>query len=964
MTPEAQLRQQLGIPDSATQVIILCSTAHLDWDWLATFAGYYSSDQHFDNYTQHAVRDVFALAAKLLDANKSNTAQACLESNPSQNQLPPYYYSIAEIGYLQKFASDQPGFFQTLQNVGWLLRIVGGGITSPDNLLSHGETLLRNFLIANTWLLSSFPANPSSGLPALPPLQQVWTPDDFGHDSQFPILMEAMGLQGVGFSRIPGDPQQYNTFGQANSGLSGRTTQTEMAAWLLVFGDENGDNKGVDFIWQAADLSTTVAHFMQGGYFQGASITGTASIQQYYNTNQGASPTPYIFVPVGVDFSLPVTNLLQYACAWNAANFDSTNIYAVAATFDHYIQLVNCYKDVLLTRSSNPDPTNNIFSFVPTPYWTGCYGSRPAIKIQHQQATRALLGAEIFSVVAQFLAVPDSGVVSEECGQSLSYSLDDGWEALTPSTHHDYITGTAANSVYTGEQLQYLANALCIGSNLLTKVQQEIASMVEVTATEDQVFVTVFNQLGFARGGLVEVAAIPGFTPFAFGDENGPIGPVQISSDGTWLFSIPSNAPFSVPALGYYTYYITSDQNTTVPPFDADAAGTLSTDQSTAELSNAYVSATITEAAAWGIDTLDALVDGNSQPVLSGAANLPIYFSDDRGNMYKFGTELGQNFNEETSDFTLSSVQLLESGPVRARLNVTGSYSINNANQQLTREYQLVVDEPFLRMETTGAAPQPYSVFVAFPFSNSGAVDSIEHGTPYHWDTKPAQPVVNQQVTWQPPFFEATQQFIIPLSGETRLGAIYHAHLPAWAVTADNNSLIGCLLRNPNNQNSDNDGGDPDPHTVEYALRIPQGLDDPTTGTPLRESLSYTTPLAALVAGSSPAASLPSTFSMATLSDASFFITAVKPGTVPEQTEGEIIIRVYQPTNAGQSVSLTLPDAPAGQQWAARGVTALELELDANKQTTLNLSVTDNQISFFAERALTTLALSLSEIPG
>ena len=135
MTTEEQIRQDLGIPDSATQVIILCSTAHLDWDWLATFDGYYSSDQHF-GYTQHAVRDIFTQAAALLDASKNNIAQPCLDSN--QSQLPPYYYSIAEIAYLKKFADDQPVAFQTLQNVGDRLRIVGGGITSPDNLLSHG----------------------------------------------------------------------------------------------------------------------------------------------------------------------------------------------------------------------------------------------------------------------------------------------------------------------------------------------------------------------------------------------------------------------------------------------------------------------------------------------------------------------------------------------------------------------------------------------------------------------------------------------------------------------------------------------------------------------------------------------------------------------------------------------------------------------------------------------------------
>ena len=430
-TSEAQLRAQLGIPTTAKQVIILASTSHLDWDWLATFYDYYSSNHEFD-FEDYAVRDIFNDAATYLNTNKNNAGQTCTQSNPSQP--PPYYYSIAEVGYLQEFAGDPLAQFSTLQGVGDLLRIVGGGITSPDNLLPHGETLLRNFVIANAWLLTNFPA-PTNGLPPLPALQQVWTPDDFGHDSQFPILMEAMGLQGVGFSRIPGDPQQYWTFNQPNSGISGGP---ESAAWLLVFGDSNKQHNGVDFVWQASDGSTTLAHFMQAGYFQGAGISSSSDIQTYYNTNNGASPTPYIFVPVGVDFSLPVQELVQYACDWNAANFTKTSIYAVAATFDHYIQLVSFHQTSLLTRSSQPD-LSTTFPFVPAPYWTGCYGSRPEIKIRHHQATRKLLGAELYSVIANFLSVSGPG--------GLQDSIATGWQKLTPSTHHDYITGTAANSV-------------------------------------------------------------------------------------------------------------------------------------------------------------------------------------------------------------------------------------------------------------------------------------------------------------------------------------------------------------------------------------------------------------------------------------------------------------------------------------------------------------------------------------
>lgn len=952
-TTEAQLRAQLGIPDpdTAKQVIILASTSHLDWDWLATFYDYYSSNHNFD-FENYAVRDIFNDAATYCDENKNNGGLTCTQSNPSKP--PPYYYSIAEVGYLQEFAGDPAGQFATLQGVGDLLRIVGGGITSPDNLLPHGETLLRNFVIANAWLLTNFPAAPSSGLPALPALQQVWTPDDFGHDAQFPILMEAMGLQGVGFSRIPGDPQQYWTFGQANSGISGGPN---MAAWLLVFGDSNQKNLGTDFIWQASDGSTTLAHFMQAGYFQGASISSSADIQNYYNTNNGAAPTPYIFVPVGVDFSLPVQALVQYACDWNAANLSSTGIYAVAATFDHYIQLVSFYPKNLLTRSSHPDMSTT-FPFVPAPYWTGVYGSRPEIKIQHHQATRKLLGAELYSVIANFLSV--SGV------DGLQDWIAAGWLNLTPSTHHDYITGTAANSVYYGEQLPLLANAIVMGNSALTPLQQNIAAQIKVSAVTDQIAVTVFNQLGFARGGLVEMEPVSGFTPVAFGNGSGLLGPVQIASDGKWLFCIPTDETSIVPALGYNTYYLTSDTSVKPPTYNPQAAALRSVDEKKVSMSNVFFSAVAKEEDGWGLASFDEKVGGSTSPVLQGPANQAIYLDESAnsagGYMYKFATEFGATLDTVPASFTGTSVEVVESGPVRARVVVEGNYVVNGQNQQFTREYLIVVDEPFLRMKATSAAPELYSAFVMFPLSTARDIDNMTHGTSYHWDTKPSQPVINTYKGWVPPIFSATHDFVVPSSAGKILGALYHAHLPAWAITGDNNSLIGCLLRNPVNDKDPNQAaGDPDSHTLEYALRVPAGLSDPTSAIPQHESLCYSTPLQASVAGGSAAGSLPTSFSMASLSVSNAYVTAVKQGTVTGPALGQIIIRVYQPTLQGQQLTLTLPQAPAGQQWQASGITALETPLSAAKTTTLNVTVNGNQISFFAERAITTLAVSLTE---
>src|SRR5262249_56542359 len=87
-----------------------------------------------------------------------------------------------------------PELMEPLRAVGQDLRIVGGGVTSPDNLLPPGESFIQDYLVGKSWVDATL------GLP----IRAAWLPDDFGHDSQLPIMLEAMGLGSVGFGRVPG----------------------------------------------------------------------------------------------------------------------------------------------------------------------------------------------------------------------------------------------------------------------------------------------------------------------------------------------------------------------------------------------------------------------------------------------------------------------------------------------------------------------------------------------------------------------------------------------------------------------------------------------------------------------------------------------------------------------------------------------------------------------------------------
>jgi alpha-mannosidase len=926
---EAELRKELKIPPigdaTARRVVILSQSAHLDWDWLLPFSILLDNIPQApivffgdSNGAVQPINTIFTNAGNLL----------CPGGTPN----PAYYYSICEMSFLAGFASKYPAAFDVLKQAGSNLRMVGG-ITSPDNLLPNGECFLRIYLLGKLWI--------DANLPGLP-LNQTWLPDDFGHDSQLPVLLQALGFQGVGFARVPGSGDQ----GTPQTPLNGSPS---VAASLL--------KNGVDFIWKAADGSTTIAHWMQAHYNQGDNINDgddpAQAIDGYYQTNEKASPTDYIFVPVGDDFAIP-QDLPSFVKDYNS-NPLTQGVYAVAATFDHYIQLVNGFWQ----RQGNTPP--NPQAFFPTPYWTGFYASRPANKILHQAASRALLGAEVFGRIADTLQVRDTPAWTP-VADARAQAIEKGWQALAPSTHHDYITGTAVDAVYTGEQLPLLKSAVAISKGARKIAVSEIAALIEATPNEGETPVGIFNQLGFEYGGLVEMPAAPGVNAASVRTSSGT-GQVQIAQNGDLLFIA------SAPSLGYDTAYLSPAS----APSPTDPKMQLRHTESETEfkLSNFYLSAKITKSADWGISSLQDMSGGSGAVELipQGQTGNGLAFYIDRGGVYRFGNETGDTFEiDPKGKLTVIAAEMVETGPLRLRLRTTVQF---NSGTQISgtyiREYTLVAGEPFLRMSITGAVPltpggfptvdhswegNPYSVMVQFPFAGSNGklvpVGNLSHGTTYHWESE--LPIRY----WQPPTFLASHDFLLPEANSQYLAAIYHSSIPAWAI--DKGALIGCVLRNtPNNSSGGAAGSDTGVHTHHYAIRMPAAVQDPSTGAQLYESLGFQTPLLGayidIPSGhyAPQILSFPSRFSLASVTSGNAIITAAKSA---EADSSALVLRIYQPTNAPVDITVSL--AAFGSSLSALQVTALETDIDGQQ----SIPVNKEAFSFNAEFALTTLIIS------
>jgi alpha-mannosidase len=886
---EACVRRELGIPPDAQRVAIVSQSSHLDWDWRHTF----------EIYFQGPLVDPFLfLFTGTVDTILSDAVGLMV---PAHGAKAHYYYSVAEMGFLARFVEAHPQLIDPLRAVGHDLRIVGGGITSPDSLLPPGESFIRDYLVGKTWVDATL------GLP----IRQAWLPDDFGHDSQLPIVLEAMGFDGVGFGRVPGVDTTVTSLGFVPPAAG------SVADGLL--------HDGLDFVWRAADGSSALAHWMPGGYCQGDWALGavpghepTDPFARLVATDGAASRTPYIFIPVGCDFARPRPDLLELVDAWNANDYARTGVWMVAATFDHYVQLVTAHRAALPVRR-----------FDPTPYWTGFYATRPLLKGMHLRATQALLAAETFGAIADAAGRGHRGTWLAGV-QARTAAIHAGWETLVPGNHHDFITGTALDPVYEDEQLPRLTAALTSGEGERTRALGEIVAAIRPRVGNEAATVVVFNPLGFERHGLVEVNGADAAQAASARLQ----GLEQPSAEGGRLFLA------RVPSLGYATEHLARAAS----PAVGRASLVVEPDGTAAVLENDLLRATVRQDAAWGITSLIDKRSGAEIIAAGQVGNALVPYADE-GGLYRFGSEMeGCSLQPLSMTAMGGAPTVSERGPLRVRL-VTQTIVDGRSFQ---KEYQLVAGEPFLRMISTGSAAAGTSVMVHFPLA--GPVDSLIHGTPYHWDRKLPERA-------GPLTFEATHGFLVPrFDGRARV-AIFHAGVPAWAVRRDG-LVVGALWRNANQEKCDLYGADgTDTHEVaaSYAVRIPTGVRAPRSGAQLREALAFETPL--LAAAGRPSGNLPRRFSLASARPSPAILTAAKSGTADASA---LILRVYQPTNAPLRVAVRTGARrrfPVHRKLVVGGMTALETPLRGERAAGLDLKGQSSRFKFLARRALTTIAV-------
>ena len=490
---EQALRARLGIPADAARVLVFSESSHWDTNWLQT------SDEYFRN----RLEPIFALVLQALERDPGRVY--CIES--------VFFLKL----YWERHPEQQARLRALIENR--QLRITTASLTTPDTLLPHAESILRDFHLGQAWLREN-------GLRTAP--RTAYFPDNFGHSPHLPSLMRAAGVDAVALTRIDGmyfvgcDWRRKSAF--PLKGSTAEVLQKEL--------------RTLDFVWRDDDGAEVLCHWNAFTYFQGDMLAHAGiirwmgklfgvrwrtrahvarQIDGYVRQLEPLARTPYLLCPIGMDFNDPIEDLGELLRRYNAERFPQTGTWTVLAGLDDYFELLGCQREKLPALAVDPNP-----------YWTGFYATRPELKQRPHRIARSLMLAENLSAFAPAQV-------------ELEASLREGWNNLVLINHHDAITGTSPDRICRDEQHAWLdaaqtaadrALTLAAGDGACDAAEVGPAGRLEVIREGERVVVQtdgVRYELSEACGGCLtsvrydgeELLSGPGFDLIAHVDDGG-----------------------------------------------------------------------------------------------------------------------------------------------------------------------------------------------------------------------------------------------------------------------------------------------------------------------------------------------------------------------------------------------------------------------------------------------------------
>lgn len=335
---------------------------------------------------------------------------------------------------------------------------IGPWYIQPDSLLPSGEAHVRNLLLGR-----------ASG-EAIGPISTVaYTPDSFGHPAQFPQLFRGFGL----------DPFVY---------------------WR---GNGNeSDTVPSEYLWEAPDGSTVLAHHLAEGYFAACGLptepeAAAEFLADLGHTLAGRTRNDAVLLMNGIDHALPEAQV--GAAAAHLARLTGWTV--KRGLLEDFARVLERDAPRYCGELTGARLCNLLF---------GVWSTRTPLKLRNRRAEALLEGwAEPWTGLGRALGTPDERP-----------ALHLAWRALVQNQAHDSICGCSNDRVHEQMEARYdMAEELARETS--RRALERLAGLgpARQSPATESFDLAVFNPSPHPHTDVVQFALDP-VTWFAFGGES------------------------------------------------------------------------------------------------------------------------------------------------------------------------------------------------------------------------------------------------------------------------------------------------------------------------------------------------------------------------------------------------------------------------------------------------------------
>jgi alpha-mannosidase len=786
--------------------------------------------------TVDVVRRTFGTAAQLMD------------------EYPSYTYTQSAAQYNVWMAEKYPDLTerirQRIKEGRW--EIVGGMWVEPDLNMPDGESLARQLLVGKRAYRQLYGIDVRIG----------WNPDSFGYNWQLPQIYKKSGVD-------------YFV--------------TQKMSW-----NETNQLPLKLFWWESPDGSKVLTYFPDGYGNSNFSPVRLSNDLAHARTQAPGLDNMLDLYGVGDHGGGPTRSLLDEGIQWmDADRAVPKMMFGTAQSYFDNVQArlssqspVWNYQSVANGDTRLPEPAAGQIT-IPTwkdelylEFHRGVFTTQSNHKRNMRESEELVLNAEKYASLAWLDGDP---YPADE--------LNGAWKKVLFNQFHDLAAGSGIGVIYKDAQQDYDQvrwAAQEISSKALGRVEAQINT--EPAAVSDAIPLLVVNPLGWERSGLVEAdVQMPSPAPsVSVLDSQGHVVPSEIlSADRTtnrYHLLIETGA---IPSLGYEVLRVAPVRRSFVT--DLKVSGTtlensalrVTVDPKTGCITSLYNKKTQFESLAPG-SCGNELVTFQDKPKLFDAWNIDADFE-------KSATRL------DSAD----SVQLVQSGPLRAAIRVTRSWQNSKFVQDIVlysgREDVDVVND--IDWHETHVLLK-----AAFQLAASGPMATYE--IPYGTIERPT----TRNNSWEDAKFE------VPAIRWADLGDGQHGfsliNESKYGYDAAGHTLRISLLRSPTDPDPNADRGH---HHFSYSLYPHAG--DWQQAQTVRRGYEYNYKLLAMRAGTHTG-TLPLKHSFFAAAAPNVVLTAVKKA----EDSNALVVRFYEWAGKDGTVSLHVPSGAT----AARVANLLE----------------------------------------